>query len=34
MTDNYFPDEGKVFLFGCNEVSTLAIMQDDFKIFR
>lgn len=30
----YFPEVDKVFAFGDYEVSTLAIMEDDFKIFR
>lgn len=34
LDENYFPDENKVFVFGTHEVSTLALMQDDFKIFR
>lgn len=30
----YFPKENKLFAFGEYEVSTLAIMQDEFKIYR
>lgn len=34
LDENYFPDENKVFVFGTHEVSTLALLQDEFKIFR
>lgn len=34
IDESYFPSEGKVLAFGNYEITTLASMSDDFKIFR